>query len=80
MTAQRPGQCCTLIYTSGTTAAPKSVMISHDNATWTAKTFCNGLKEGMGPDDRTVSYLPLSHIAAQVSMDVGQQHGRREGD
>ena len=60
-----PGECCSLIYTSGTTGPPKAVMISHDNAVWTchAGENCMG---GVDNDDRIISYLPLSHIAAQI--------------
>ena len=65
MEAQKPGQCCTLIYTSGTTGNPKAVMISHDNVTWTANNVME-LIHGISPADRMVSYLPLSHIAAQM--------------
>jgi len=65
MEGQRPGHCCTLIYTSGTTGNPKGVMISHDNITWTAKVASQSFG-GLTPDDRFVSYLPLSHVAAQM--------------
>ena len=65
--AQKPGHCCTLIYTSGTTGTPKAVMISHDNATWTGRVTMECLSGTHG--DSEVSYLPLSHIAAQM-LDV----------
>lgn len=65
MEAQKPGNCCTLIYTSGTTGNPKAVMISHDNVTWTARNVLETVN-GITPADRIVSYLPLSHIAAQM--------------
>lgn len=59
----RPGHCASLIYTSGTTGAPKAVMISHDNLTWTSKAITDLHAFRF---DRVVSYLPLSHIAAQI--------------
>jgi len=66
MDAVKPGHCSTLIYTSGTTGNPKGVMISHDNVTWTASTLISIVEDGLSPADRMVSYLPLSHIAAQM--------------
>jgi len=66
--AQAPGHCASLIYTSGTTGNPKAVMLSHDNLTWTAKVAAFRLFD-IGKTDHMVSYLPLSHIAAQM-LDV----------
>ena len=57
-------QCCVLVYTSGTTGLPKGVMMSHDNLTWMARTTCKFLN--ISANDSLVSYLPLSHSAAQM--------------
>jgi long-chain-fatty-acid--CoA ligase ACSBG len=64
--ALKPGHCCTLIYTSGTTGPPKAVMISHDNLTWTVANFLNALPFDLCVEDRSISFLPLSHVAAQM--------------
>ena len=62
----RAGNCSTLIYTSGTTGPPKAVMISHDNVTWTVKNLVGNYLTDYNHTERFVSYLPLSHIAAQM--------------
>ena len=58
-------QCCCLIYTSGTTGQPKGTMLSHDNLTWTAR--CTRAYLNLTSDDILLSYLPLSHSAAQMT-------------
>jgi long-chain-fatty-acid--CoA ligase ACSBG len=63
--AIRPGNCAGLIYTSGTTGPPKAVMISHDNLTWTTANMVENYMD-LNASDRFLSYLPLSHIAAQI--------------
>uniref|UniRef100_A0A673M3C2 long-chain-fatty-acid--CoA ligase n=1 Tax=Sinocyclocheilus rhinocerous TaxID=307959 RepID=A0A673M3C2_9TELE len=62
---QKANECCTLIYTSGTTGNPKGVMLSHDNITWTASAAGRMIYLKMA-EEELVSYLPLSHVAAQV--------------
>ncbi|XP_022106197.1 long-chain-fatty-acid--CoA ligase ACSBG2-like isoform X2 [Acanthaster planci] len=63
--SQAPNHCCSLIYTSGTTGNSKGVMISHDGFLWQAKGCAKAahLKQGC---EIVVSYLPLSHVAAQL--------------
>ncbi len=53
------------MYTSGTTGQAKGVMLSHDNLTFTARRLCEifSLRDGQ---ERLVSYLPLSHVAANI--------------
>eukprot|EP01113_Clastostelium_recurvatum_P049446 TRINITY_DN915_c0_g1_i3.p1 TRINITY_DN915_c0_g1~~TRINITY_DN915_c0_g1_i3.p1 ORF type:complete len:662 (+),score=269.99 TRINITY_DN915_c0_g1_i3:30-2015(+) len=69
-----PGHCSTLVYTSGTTGNPKAVMISHDNIVWTASALLPVVT--CGHEDHIISYLPLSHIAAQiVDMHATMQAG-----
>jgi len=62
---QSPDDCCTLIYTSGTTGDPKGVMITHDNAMWTAGRLVESTHANR--EDKLISYLPLSHIAEQIA-------------
>ncbi len=62
--ALEPNALATLIYTSGTTGPPKGVMLSHDNLAFTAR-IARQLARST-PDDSTLSYLPLSHIAEQM--------------
>ncbi|XP_062873978.1 long-chain-fatty-acid--CoA ligase ACSBG2-like [Trichomycterus rosablanca] len=63
---QNANECCSLIYTSGTTGKPKGVMLSHDNITWIAHAAGSAINLDMG-ENSAVSYLPLSHVAAQVN-------------
>jgi long-subunit acyl-CoA synthetase (AMP-forming) len=62
--AQRPDDCATLFYTSGTTGTPKAVMLSHRNLEWTAAQVVDLV--GVRPGDAMISYLPLSHVAEQI--------------
>uniref|UniRef100_A0A8C2IPB3 Long-chain-fatty-acid--CoA ligase ACSBG1 n=1 Tax=Cyprinus carpio TaxID=7962 RepID=A0A8C2IPB3_CYPCA len=66
--SQKANQCCVLIYTSGTTGSPKGVMLSHDNITWTAHhaSRAGDMQPAEIRHESLVSYLPLSHIAAQI--------------
>ncbi len=56
----RPGDCATIIYTSGTTADPKGVMLSHANILSNAAAGASIVS--VGPDDTCLSFLPLSHV------------------
>ncbi|KAI4901675.1 hypothetical protein NFI96_008119 [Prochilodus magdalenae] len=64
--SQKANECCSLIYTSGTTGNPKGVMLSHDNITWISNAAGRVAGVIVG-EESVVSYLPLSHVAAQVN-------------
>jgi long-chain-fatty-acid--CoA ligase ACSBG len=64
---QKPGNCCNIVYTSGTTGFPKAVMLSHDNMTWTGLSFTIEYGYLLTGNNRAISYLPLSHIASQYN-------------
>jgi long-chain acyl-CoA synthetase len=65
-----PEDLATLVYTSGTTGPPKGTMITHGNA---MATILNVIAlVPIGPDDRFLSFLPLSHIAERIVSDFGQ--------
>ncbi len=60
----KPEDLATLVYTSGTTGPPKGAMLTQANIVWT----CGSLNEilRVTPDERKLSYLPLSHIAERM--------------
>jgi long-chain acyl-CoA synthetase len=68
--AVAPGDIGTFVYTSGTTGPPKAVMLTHENVWWTCMHTVSRLPLGdlreMATDARTLSYLPLSHIAERM--------------
>lgn len=63
--ALKANECCTLVYTSGTTGHPKGVMLSHDNVVYTSKIVARHAKMQY-KTEHAISFLPLSHIAAQL--------------
>ncbi|WP_144162966.1 class I adenylate-forming enzyme family protein [Paraburkholderia sp. BCC1885] len=62
-------QCAALIYTTGTTGAPKGVMLSHRNLLFIAA-ISSGLR-GVGPHDVVYAVLPLSHVYGFASVCLG---------
>jgi len=56
--------CAIIVYTSGTTGAPKGAMISHRNLLTTAAATSRPFASG--PGDELLSYLPLCHIAERL--------------
>jgi long-chain-fatty-acid--CoA ligase ACSBG len=47
-------------------------MLSHDNFTWDAVTIAEFMLIEMA-SEKIVSFLPLSHVAAQVTITVNSQ-------
>jgi len=62
--AAQPQDVASLVYTSGTLAMPKACMISHDSIMFVATSVLE--RFAATEDERMVSYLPLSHIAAAM--------------
>lgn len=57
----------TFFLQSGTVGNPKAVMLSHDNFLFNVRSMSTVLKLKEGYET-LVSYLPLSHVAAQVNL------------
>ncbi len=64
-----PKKLITIIYTSGTTGNPKGVMHSHENFSNAA--FNIGMTLSLPQHPRYFSYLPLSHIAERIGLEMG---------
>jgi len=62
-----PGDLATLVYTSGTTGPPKAAMVSHANIMWTIASAASLMQ--IRPNERLLSFLPLSHVAERMISD-----------
>jgi long-chain acyl-CoA synthetase len=65
-----PMEMASIIYTSGTTGMPKGVMHKFHNFGWAAEKAMNELNLGFH-NQRFFSYLPLSHIAEKLLVEMG---------
>jgi long-chain acyl-CoA synthetase len=61
----------TLIYTSGTTGPPKGAMLTVANIDFAIQVLVDGggFFEAPGPEDVTLSYLPLCHVAERIATE-----------
>jgi long-chain acyl-CoA synthetase len=60
-----PGDLATLIYTSGTTANPKGVMLTHGNIASNVAAIHSVLK--LDASDRSLAFLPWAHVFGQTA-------------
>ncbi len=58
-----PKDLASIVYTSGTTGASKGVQLTHGNLTANVLNSLNGFD--IGPQDISISFLPLSHVTAR---------------
>lgn len=66
---RRPEELATIIYTSGTTGMPKGVMHKFNNFSFAASNAMPYL--GLDTTSKFFSYLPLSHIAERLLVEIG---------
>jgi long-chain acyl-CoA synthetase len=64
--AVQPDDIATIIYTSGTTGNPKGVVITQGQVTTTVEQLRLAAEINAVPGRRTVSYLPMAHIAERM--------------
>ncbi|HEY2224869.1 long-chain fatty acid--CoA ligase [Actinomycetospora sp.] len=62
-TTGRGAEPCVIMYTSGTTGAPKGAVLTHDNMLWNAVNMLSA-GPGMASTDVTIAAAPLFHIGA----------------
>ena len=69
-----PSDLLTIFYTSGTTGLSKGVMLSHNNVVSNLK-LAQKVVYYLNPNDRALSFLPLSHVLERVGNYLWQSIG-----
>jgi len=68
----KPEALATIIYTSGSTGKPKGVMHNQVSAAGACAAMLDCF--GLTPEDRMISYLPLSHAAERAAVQLHSMH------
>lgn len=69
----KPEELATIIYTSGTTGEPRGVMHSFASLAFAGSNVVAETK--ITPKDRLFSYLPLSHVAERLLIEMSTLYG-----
>lgn len=67
-------QVAAVIFTSGTTGQPKGVMLTHAGLLQFGRVSAGN--RGLGPDDRSYAYLPMTHIFGLGTVLMASLHAR----
>ena len=67
-----PKELATLVYTSGSTGRPKGVMLDFASLGYAAAGGIDALE--VTPNERMLSYLPLSHVFERFVVELGSMH------
>ncbi|KAL2830350.1 hypothetical protein BJY01DRAFT_227346 [Aspergillus pseudoustus] len=76
-TPPKPSDIVTINYTSGTTGAPKGVVLTHENAVSATSSALVAIPQARG--DTIASYLPLAHIYERLTEHAAFWAGARIG-
>ena len=63
---QQPDEMASIIYTSGTTGEPKGAVITQDGLVSMLKNVEMTIKGAFTPNDKTLVFLPLSHVLGRT--------------
>jgi long-chain acyl-CoA synthetase len=73
--ALRTDDVATIIYTSGTTGRPKGCVLTHGNLRANVLQMLDAVRDTVGPDDRSLLFLPLAHAFSRAIAYVGAEIG-----
>jgi long-chain acyl-CoA synthetase len=72
--APGPQDCATIIFTSGTTGAPKGIAYRHEQLCLAIDSICDAFPF-VGPGSRLLCWLPLSNLFQRIVNLAGMQSG-----